>query len=118
MGSTEVKRKYLIEHEQAIKDAEKAYLEALVELQENCPHDVILEHIDSDYEMFRVCEECGTTCRAQWSSPVHAFGNMEIFEGRAYKVSWPEFAKTTPKIGRRWVQREDGKFRRGGKQRG
>lgn len=110
-----IKRKYLQAEEQAIEDAKKAYREALIELQENCSHENILEHITDDYEMFRVCEDCGTTCRSKWSSPVRAYGNMAIFSGRAYKVSWTEFAQATPVVGG-WCQRSDepSKFRRGG----
>ncbi len=109
-------RKYLKEESQAIKDAEKAYLSALEKLQTECEHRTILEHNGQKYEMFRVCEDCGTTCRAARGSPVYAIGNLEIFSGRAYKVSWPEIAKATPRVGPGWCQsnHEPAKFRQGG----
>lgn len=110
------KRKYLQDEEQAIEAAKTTYLQALIELQEVCEHKTILEHVDSHYHMFRVCEDCGTTCRADWSSSVWAFGNMAIFGGRAYKVGWTEFAQATPKVGG-WCQKRDEpeRFSRGGK---
>lgn len=116
MGRKKNTNKYLLAEAKAILDAEEAYRKALIELQEKCAHRAILEHVDSHYEMFRVCEDCGTTCRAAWSSSVHAYGNMAIFSGRAYKVGWTEFAQATPHIGR-WCQRSDepSVFRRGGK---
>lgn len=114
MGSD---RTYLLLEEKAIDDAKKAYREAVFKLQEECEHNTILEHIDREYEMFRVCEDCGATCRAAWSSPVWAYGNLAIFGGRAYKVDWPGFAKATPRAGIGWCQKRDEpqKFRRGGK---
>lgn len=116
MGREQNTNTYLQEEAQAILDAEEAYRKALIELQEICEHRTILEHIDSHYHMFRVCEDCGTTCRADWSSSVHAFGNMAIFCGRAYKVGWTEFAQATPHIGG-WCQKRDEPaiFKRGGK---
>lgn len=115
MAGKKIKRKYLQELEQAIKDAEKAYVEAVIKLQESCEHRVILEHVDRDWEMFRVCEGCGATCRAPWSSPAQAYGNLAIFEGRAYKVDWTEFASNAPKI-LGWCQKSDEptRFQRGG----
>jgi len=108
------KRKYLVEEEKAIKDAKQAYRDALIKLQESCKHNTVLEHIDSNYHMFRVCEECGSTCRADWSSPVWAYGNLNLLEGRAYSVGWTEFAKTAPAVDG-WCQTRDDpmKFRRG-----
>jgi hypothetical protein len=111
-----VKRKYLRVEEAAIDAAKLAYIDALMKLQEECEHNVILEHEDTNYEKFRVCEGCGATCRAPWGSEYRAFGNMAIFSGRAYQVDWPTFAKTAPAVGG-WCQTRDEptKFRRGGK---
>ena len=110
------KRKYLLEEEQTVEDAKKAYKAALLELQEKCEHKIILEHTDDHYEEFRVCEDCGATCRSPWGSEHRAFGNMAIFNGRAYKVDWTTFAQTAPAIGG-WCQtrHEPMRFKRGGK---
>lgn len=112
-----VKRKYLQTEEAAIDAAKLAYIDALMKLQEECEHNTILEYEDNNYETFRVCEDCGTTCRTRWGSAFHAYGNMAIFEGRSYKVDWPTFARTAPTAGVGWCQRRDEpeKFRRGGK---
>lgn len=111
-----IKRKYLKAEEAAIKVAKEEYVEALMRLQEECEHNVILEYEDSNYEKFRVCENCGATCRSPWGSEFRAFGNMAIFSGRAYKVDWPTFAQTAPAVVG-WCQTRDEppKFRRGGK---
>lgn len=99
-------RKYLVEEELRIDEAEKNYLSAVFELQKVCTHSVVLEHIDYNYHMFRVCEDCGITCRADWSSPVWAFGEKSLMGKRAYKVSWTEFASACPKI-KGWCKKND-----------
>lgn len=116
MGREKNTNTYLQAEVQAILDAEEAYRKALITLQENCEHKTVLEHESHDYEQFRVCEDCGSTSRAKWGSSVYAFGNMAIFEQRAYKVGWTEFAQATPHIGG-WCQKRDTplKFNRGGK---
>lgn len=80
------KRQYLTAEEGAIKAAKRTYQEALAALQAQCDHKTVLKHEDSHYVAFRVCEECGITCIANWDS---------LMQRRTYSVNWPTFAKTT-----------------------
>lgn len=89
------KRQYLTAEEGAIKAAKRTYQEALAALQAQCDHKTVLKHEDSHYVAFRVCEECGITCIANWDSPVHAKGERSLMQRRTYSVNWPTFAKTT-----------------------
>lgn len=117
VSEKKVKRKYAVDLEKAIKEAETNYVEAVLALQERCAHKVVLECEERNYEQFRVCEDCGATSRSPWGSSFHAFGNLEVFDvKRAYKVDWTTFARTTPKI-LGWCQKSDepSRFRRGGK---
>lgn len=91
--------KYLAEHEAAIDAAEAAYRAALANLQATCGHHTVLRYEDSDYMAYRVCEDCGVTCRAQWDSPVHVREGSEtsLMGKRYYSVSWPEYARALPR---------------------
>lgn len=98
--------KYLAEHEAAIDATEVAYRAALVDLQANCPHTTVLRYQDSDHMSFRVCEDCGVACRAQWDSPAHVRKGSEasLMGKRYYAVSWPQYARALP---RRTRERDD-----------
>lgn len=91
--------KYLAEQAAAIDEAEASYRAALVDLQANRPHMTVLRHQDCDYMAFRVCEDCGVSCRAQWDSPVHVRkdGEASLMGKRYYSVSWSQYARALPR---------------------
>lgn len=91
--------KYLAAQEAAIDAAEAAYRTALEDLQANCSHPTVLRYENSDYKAFRVCEDCGVSCQAQWDSPVHVLTGSEVslMGKRYYSVSWPQYARALPR---------------------
>lgn len=99
MAETTQTVKYLAEQAAAIDAAEAVYRAALADLQAACEHRTILRYEDRDYTEFRVCEDCGVTCRARWGSSVHVQPGSEVslMGKRYYSVSWPEYARALPR---------------------